>query len=61
MKRQIEDDIHDLAHMIVRARRWFTVGERFFVKAHKWFDDVDAQLQDILLRVTTEKRKDDTR
>ena len=40
--------IHDLTHMIVKARRWFDAAHKFFDRAEKWFDDIDKMLQEIL-------------
>ena len=61
MKRQINADIHDLAHMVERARRWFKLARKIFDRAEIWFNDIDKKLQEIMLREAKRTRKDDTR
>ena len=58
IKRQIDEDIHDLSHMITRARQWFNMARKIFNKAEKWFDDVDKKVQEIILH-KERQRKDD--
>jgi len=59
MKRQINEDIHDLAHMVSNAKRWFGVAKKIIFRGEKWFDTMDTKIQDIMLREAQRTRKDD--
>ena len=55
MPNDIREELHDLSHMFVEAKKWFIVARKFvppilMKQADKWLNDIDAKLEDMMLK-----------